>query len=223
LRSTPEVEVAGLFTTVNEQFDRVAMHAVRRDLLAAQARAAGLALYVIPIPNLCPNAVYEERMRAFIGEARGRGIEAMAFGDLFLEDIRRYRERNLDGTGIRPLFPIWQRDTCALAAEMIAGGLRARVACLDPRRLPAAFAGREFDAAFLADLPESVDPCGENGEFHTFAYAGPMFGSPVPVRCEGTVERDGFVFTDLVPALDRVGPSPNEGERLLTPGPEAGP
>lgn len=217
LRSSEGIEVAGLFTTVNEQFDRVAMHAVRRDLLAAQARAAGLPLYVVPIPNPCPNAVYEERMRAFIGEARGRGIEAMAFGDLFLEDIRRYRERNLEGTGIRPLFPIWQRDTRALAAEMIAAGLRARVACLDPRRLPAACAGREFDEAFLADLPDSVDPCGENGEFHTFAYAGPMFGPPVPVCCEGTVERDGFVFADLVLAPDGSSGRATAGRRTFTP------
>jgi uncharacterized protein (TIGR00290 family) len=199
LRASEGIEVTGLFTTINEEFDRVAMHGVRRDLLEAQAKAAGLPLHVIPIPNPCPDSVYEQRMGDFVGKARDSGIEAMAFGDLFLEDIRRYRERCLEGTGIRALFPLWGAQTRALASQMISAGLRARLTCLDPRRLPAAFIGHEFDEAFLASLPQGVDPCGENGEFHTFSYAGPMFDAPVPVHFKGGVERDGFVFADLRP------------------------
>ena len=200
LRRTPGIEVAGLFTTVNAAFDRVAMHAVRRALLEAQAAAAGLSLHVIEIPWPCPNEAYEARMGAFVAEQKAQGAEAMAFGDLFLEDIRAYRESKLAGSGIEPLFPLWGRDTAALAEEMIAGGLKAHLTCVDPRKLPAHFAGRAFDRALLAELPAGVDPCGENGEFHTCVSAGPMFAGPIAVRA-GTVEtREGFVFVDLLPA-----------------------
>jgi uncharacterized protein (TIGR00290 family) len=191
------VPVTALFTTVNAAFDRVAMHAVRRELLAAQARAAGLPLHVIEIPYPCPNADYERIMGTFVAEAKASGVTEMAFGDLFLADIRAYREQQLAGTGIAPIFPLWQRETRALAQEMIAGGLVAHLTCVDPSKLDRAFAGRAFDAALLADLPAGVDPCGENGEFHTFVSAGPMFCDPVQVRRGEVVERDGFVFADL--------------------------
>jgi uncharacterized protein (TIGR00290 family) len=200
LRSMPRLEVIGLFTTLNEAFGRVAMHGIRRDMVEAQAHAAGLPLDVIPIPSPCSNAEYERRMGEFVRKARSKGVEVMAFGDLFLEDIRAYREANLAGTGITPVFPVWRSDTRELANEMIGAGLRARLACLDPRRIHGDFAGREFDATLLADLPEGVDPCGENGEFHTFVYDGPMFSRPVAIECRGSVERDGFVFADLVPS-----------------------
>ena len=203
LRQEGEVEVVGLLTTLNQAFDRVAMHAVRRALLLAQAEAAGLPLVVVPIPWPCPNDAYEAAMSAALDEARADGVEGVAFGDLFLEDIRRYREEKLAGTGLRPIFPLWQRPTRALAEEMIAGGLRARITCIDPRVLPPTFAGRAFDADLLADLPGSVDPCGENGEFHTFAWDGPMFRHPIPIELGEVVERDGFVFADLLPADER--------------------
>jgi uncharacterized protein (TIGR00290 family) len=200
LRQTPGIEVAGLFTTVNAAFDRVAMHAVRRALLEAQAAAAGLPLHVIEIPWPCPNEAYEARMGAFVAEQTARGVEAMAFGDLFLEDIRAYREAKLAGSGIAPLFPLWGRDTAALAEEMIAGGLKAHLTCVDPKKLPAHFAGRPFDRALLAELPAGVDPCGENGEFHTCVSAGPMFAHAIDVRAGAIETRDGFVFADLLPA-----------------------
>jgi len=199
LRRSGEAEVMGLFTTINAAFDRVAMHAVRRGLVEAQARAAGLELHLIEIPYPCPNADYERIMGAFVAKAQAEGAEAMAFGDLFLADIRAYRERQLADTGIAPLFPLWGRDTRELAAEMIDGGLVAHVTSIDPRKLDPSFAGRIFDAAFLADLPASADPCGENGEFHTFVAAGPMFREAVAVRSGEITERDGFVFADLVP------------------------
>jgi uncharacterized protein (TIGR00290 family) len=199
LRQQGDVEVAGLLTTVNEAFDRVAMHGVRRALVEAQAEAAGLPLVVVPIPWPCPNEAYEAAMASALSRARERGIAGVAFGDLFLADIRRYREEKLVGTGLRPRFPLWGRPTRALAEEMIASGLRARLTCVDPRALPASFAGRAFDRALLAELPPSVDPCGENGEFHTFAWDGPMFERPVRVRGGEVVERDGFVFADLLP------------------------
>ncbi len=200
LQRDGEHQVTGLFTTVNAQFDRVAMHAVRRTLLEAQAKAAGIDLHVIDIPYPCPNADYERIMGAFVAKAQAHGVAAMAFGDLFLADIRAYRERQLADTGIAPLFPLWGRDTRKLAAEMIDGGLVACLTCVDPRKLDRAFAGRGFDHALLADLPAGIDPCGENGEFHTFVSAGPMFRVPIPVRCGDVVERDGFVFADMVPA-----------------------
>jgi uncharacterized protein (TIGR00290 family) len=202
LRSQGDVEVAGLLTTVNEAFDRVAMHAVRRELLEAQARAAGLPLHAVSIPYPCPNEVYEAAMAGALASARAAGIEAVAFGDLFLEDVRRYREERMAGTGLRPLFPLWGRPTRALAEEMIDGGLRARLTCVDPRALDASFAGRAFDRELLSALPPHVDPCGERGEFHSFAWAGPMFTRPVPVKLGEVVHRDGFVFADLLPETE---------------------
>ena len=198
LRTRQEVEVVGLLTTVNQVHSRVAMHAVRVELLEAQAQAAGLPLRKIPIPSPCTNAEYEAAMLAAIERAKREGIGSVAFGDLFLEDIRRYREERLKETGVAPIFPIWAMPTRELAYEMVKSGLRARVTCVDPKQLPESFAGREFDARFLADLPSDVDPCGERGEFHTFAYDGPMFERPVPVELGEIVKRDGFVFADLL-------------------------
>jgi len=195
----PDVEVVGLLTTVNETHDRVAMHAVRRTLLEAQAGAAGLPLLIVRIPHACSNDAYEAAMGAALEEAKARGVRGVAFGDLFLEDIRRYREKQMAGTGLRLVFPLWGRPTAALAQEMLDAGLRARITCVDPRVLPASFAGREFDRQLLADLPRGVDPCGENGEFHTFAWDGPMFAHAVPVRGGEVVTREGFVFADLAP------------------------
>jgi len=198
LRQRGDVDVVGLLTTINQAHERVAMHAVRVALLEAQAEAVGLPLWQVPIPSPCSNQEYEAAMGKAIQRALDAGITAMAFGDLFLEDVRRYREQQLAGTGLTPLFPIWGLPTDALARDMVAAGLRARLTCVDPKQLPKSFAGRDFDAALLADLPASVDPCGERGEFHTFAYAGPMFRRPVPVRSGEIVERDGFVFADLL-------------------------
>ena len=200
LKQDPQVEVVALLTTLNEEFDRVAMHAVRRDLLEAQARAAGLPLWTIPLPWPCTNQEYESRMRAACDRALAERVQAIAFGDLFLTDIRAYREKQLAGTGIEPIFPVWEIPTRQLAHDMIASGLRAKLTCVDPRALDRRFAGRDFDTSLLADLPPSVDPCGENGEFHTFVYAGPMFQHPIPTAPGEVVDRDGFVFADLIPA-----------------------
>ena len=197
LRQTGAYSIAGLLTTLNSAFDRVAMHSTRRTLLEAQARAAGLPLATIPLPWPCSNLDYEARMREACASAVASGVECVAFGDLFLEDVQRYREENLAGTGLKPVFPLWKLDTRRLAEEMIDNGLRARLVCVDPRKLAADFAGREFDAALLRDLPPHVDPCGENGEFHTFVYAGPMFSEPVPIETGEVIERDGFVFADV--------------------------
>ena len=199
-----DVTVVGLLTTVNAAYDRVAMHGVRRVLLEEQARAAGLPLWPVPIPSPCPNEVYEAAMTDVLRRARDEGIEAVAFGDLFLEDVRRYRERQMAGSGLDLLFPLWGRPTAALAEEMLDGGLRAFLTCVDPRALAAEFAGRAFDRALLAALPAGVDPCGENGEFHTFAWDGPMFARPVRVRAGEVVTRDGFVFADLLPESEGV-------------------
>ena len=199
LRLSGAVEIAGLLTTLNAEFDRVAMHAVRRTLLEAQAEAAGLPLLQVPLPWPCSNAEYEAALKRALAEAREMwGVTHIAFGDLFLEEVRAYRERQLLGTGLTPLFPLWGLPTDALAREMIAGGLGARLTCVDPKRLPASLAGRAFDAALLEDLPPGVDPCGEAGEFHTFAFAGPMFSHPVPITAGEVVTRDGFVFADLL-------------------------
>jgi len=200
LRQRPDVTLVGLLTTVNAAFGRVAMHAVRRALLEAQAEAAGLPLHVLEIPHPCPNTDYERIMGAFVAEQAAAGVAAMAFGDLFLEDIRRYREAKLAGTGIAPLFPLWGIDTAVLARRMIGGGLEAYVTCVDPQKLPTSFAGRRFDLGLLADLPADVDPCAENGEFHTFACSGPMFTRPIAVKTGEVVTRDGFVFCDVMPA-----------------------
>jgi uncharacterized protein (TIGR00290 family) len=208
LRQRAEVEVVALLTTINQAFDRVAMHAVRAELLRAQAEAAGVPLWPVPIPWPCSNEEYEAAMGAAIARAHADGITVAAFGDLFLEDIRRYRQERLRGTGIDPIFPIWGLPTDQLARDMIAGGLRARLTCVDPRQLDARFAGRDFDQALLADLPPSVDPCGERGEFHTFAYDGPMFRGPVAIQTGEVVERDGFVFADLSPVSSAATPPP---------------
>jgi uncharacterized protein (TIGR00290 family) len=197
LRQLQEVEVIGLLTTINEVHDRVAMHAVRVSLLQAQAEAVGLPLWTVSIPNPCSNQQYEMAMGTAIQRALAAGVSVMAFGDLFLEDVRRYRESQLAGTGLAPLFPIWGLSTRRLAREMISAGLRARLTCVDPKQIHTSFVGREFDDALLADLPATADPCGERGEFHTFAYAGPMFHHPVPIQTGEIVTRDGFVFADL--------------------------
>jgi uncharacterized protein (TIGR00290 family) len=198
LRQQSDLEVVGLLTTVNEVADRVAMHAVRSELLHAQAKAIGLPVHVVGIPSPCSNEQYQAAMTLAIERAKADGITAMAFGDLFLEDVRRYRVEQLTGTGIRPVFPLWGIPTNALARAMITGGLRARLTCVDPKQLAASFVGREFDAALLAELPASVDPCGERGEFHTFTYDGPMFHQPVDIVSGDLVERDGFAFADLL-------------------------
>jgi len=200
LRQRPDLEVCGLLTTVHETHGRVAMHAVRRELLLAQAEAAGLPLVEVPLPSPCPNDVYEAAMAKALGWARAHAVSGVAFGDLFLPDIRAYRERQMAATGLECRFPLWGRDTGDLAREMVAAGLRARLACVDPRAVPASFAGREFDRSLLDELPPGVDPCGENGEFHTFAWDGPMFARPVRVRGGETETRDGFVYADLLPA-----------------------
>jgi len=198
VRRGGELEVVALLSTVNATHARVAMHAVRESVLEAQAAAVGLPLVKVPIPSPCPNEIYEAAMRDAMARARAEGVTHVIFGDLFLEDVRRYRAEQLAGTGITPMFPIWGRDTRLLASEMIACGLRAVLTCVDPRKLPSSFAGRAFDASLLAELPAQIDPCGENGEFHTCVTAGPMFARPLSVEAGETVERDGFVFTDVL-------------------------
>ena len=195
-------KVGGLLTTLNEAFDRVAMHAVRRMLVEAQANAARLPLYAVDIPWPCSNADYEQRMGDAVKRFVAEGFTHVGFGDLFLADVRRYREERLAGTGLAPIFPLWKtKPTADLAREMIDGGLRAHLTCVDPRKLDASFAGRAFDRALLADLPAAVDPCGENGEFHSFVSAGPMFSHPLDVAVGDVLTRDGFVFADLTCTL----------------------
>lgn len=198
LRQQNQFEVVALLTTINSAYGRIAMHAVREELLGQQADALGLPLVKVPLPWPCSNDQYEQAISAALTQARLDGIGHIAFGDLFLEDIRRYREAKLSGTGIGPVFPLWQLDTAQLAQTMVASGLRARLTCVDPKKLSASFAGRLFDAELLSDLPRGVDPCGENGEFHTFAFEGPMFRRPVAVQPGEVVQRDGFVFADLL-------------------------
>ena len=202
LRQQVDIEVVALLTTFNAAAERVAMHAVRQTLVAAQAAAAGLPLWPVDLPSPCSNADYEQSMYGAVERARTSGVTHIAFGDLFLADIRAYRERMLAGTGIAPLFPLWgpPSATAALAQTMLAGGLRAVLTCVDPGRLSPTFAGREFDCSLLANLPPQVDPCGEHGEFHTFCYAGPMFARPLAIAPGAIVIRDGFCFADLVPA-----------------------
>jgi uncharacterized protein (TIGR00290 family) len=192
-------DVVALLTTVNRTYQRVAMHAVRESLLEMQAAAACLPLVKVPIPSPCPNEIYEEAMSEAMARARPEGVRHVIFGDLFLEDIRAYRERQLALCEMTPVFPLWGRDTRLLAEDMLAGGLRAYLTCIDPRKLDPSFAGCRFDRELLAALPNQVDPCGENGEFHTFACAGPMFRGEIPVSVGEIVERDGFVFADLLP------------------------
>jgi uncharacterized protein (TIGR00290 family) len=198
LRRDQTIEISGLLTTLNAEFDRVAMHGVRRTVLEAQAAAAGLPLWVVPLPWPCSNEIYEARMAEVCRRAVDEKIDAVAFGDLFLEDVRAYREKNLAPTGLEPLFPLWKIPTDELAREMIAGGLRARISCVDTEKLPASFAGREFDEALLRDFPPGIDPCAERGEFHTCVYAGPMFSAPLPLESGEIVTRDRFVFADLL-------------------------
>jgi uncharacterized protein (TIGR00290 family) len=200
LRQQCDVEVVGLLTTFNEAADRVAMHAVRRELVEAQASAAGLPLWPVWLPWPCSNDAYEQRIGAVIARAREQGIMGIAFGDLFLEDIRAYRERQLADTGLKPLFPLWvtPADTQHLARAMLAGGLRAVLTCVDPKQIDGRFAGRQFEEALLAELPSHADWCGERGEFHTFCYAGPMFARPLAVRAGQVVCRDGFCFAELL-------------------------
>jgi uncharacterized protein (TIGR00290 family) len=192
------LDVDTLLVTLNEEADRVAMHAVRASLLAAQAQRLDLRLHAVYLPPVCPNSTYEQKMSAAMDAARAESVERIVFGDLFLEDIRVYRERNLEGSGIAPVFPLWGRPTDQLARDMIDAGIRAVLTCVDPAAMPPEFAGRQFDGALLADLPEGVDPCGENGEFHTFVWDAPGFSSPIPITTGEIVERDGFVFCDVV-------------------------
>jgi uncharacterized protein (TIGR00290 family) len=197
LKEDPTVEIGGLLTTMNEQFDRVAMHAVRRRLLEAQASAVGVPLRTVPLPWPCSNEQYEERMRAAVSQAVAEGFTHVAFGDLFLEDVRRYREEKLAGSGLTPLFPIWGIPTDELALQMVGNGLRSVLTCVNPKHLDRSFAGRQFDRALLDDLPAGVDKCGERGEFHSFAWDGPMFNRPVDIEVGEVVDRDGFVFADV--------------------------
>jgi uncharacterized protein (TIGR00290 family) len=199
LRQQPEIEVAALLTSFNSAADRVAMHAVRRALVDTQASRTGIPQWSVDLPWPCSNSQYEERMRGVCQRALAEGITAIAFGDLFLQDIRDYRERQLQGTGLEPLFPVWEIPTTKLARDMIAAGVKAKITCVDPAQVDRAFAGCDFDQALLDSLPPGVDPCGENGEFHTFVYDAPVFSSPIAVSMGEIVERDGFVFADVLP------------------------
>jgi len=198
LRQRPDIQVAALITTFNSEADRVAMHAVRRSLVEAQAERTGLPLWAVELPWPCSNAEYEDRMRTVCQRATAAGITAVAFGDLFLQDVRDYRIRQLQGTGLEPLFPVWQIPTDQLSREMIAAGVKATITCLDPSKLKKSFAGQDYDLHFLQALPPAIDPCGENGEFHTFVYDAPVFSRPIGVRTGEIIEHDGFVFADLL-------------------------
>jgi uncharacterized protein (TIGR00290 family) len=199
LRQMPDIQVAALITTFNSAANRVAMHAVRRALVEAQAERTGIPLWAVELPWPCSNLNYEEQMRSVCERATADGITAVAFGDLFLQDIRDYRVRQLQGTGLQPLFPVWQIPTEQLGRDMIAAGLKAKITCVDPSKLAKSFAGRDYDLPLLQALPAGVDPCGENGEFHTFVYDAPVFSRPIGVKSGEVVERDGFVFADLLP------------------------
>jgi uncharacterized protein (TIGR00290 family) len=199
-RRLAELDIVGALTTVTDSFQRVSMHGVREALLRAQCEAAGLPEIIVRIPYPCPDEIYEREMAAAIADVKARGVTHIIFGDLFLQDIRAYREKQLAGTGITPVFPLWLQPTAALARAMIDGGVEAHLAVVDLKKLPASFAGRRFDAALLSEFPAGIDACGENGEFHTFVSAGPMLARKIPVRVGETVERDGFAFADLLPA-----------------------
>ena len=194
-----QFEVACLLTTISDTFHRVSMHGVREELLEMQAESLGFQLQKVMIPYPCPNTVYEEKMREALQFWKKEGVTHVIFGDLFLEDIRRYREEKLALLNLTPVFPVWGRDTAKLAREMIASGFRAVLSCVDPRKLDPNFVGRQFDLSLLQELPEGVDPCGENGEFHTFVYDGPRFKKPLRVHVGETVTRDGFQFADIIP------------------------
>jgi uncharacterized protein (TIGR00290 family) len=200
LRRSGEYEIAGLLTTFNSAFNRVAMHSTRRELVEMQANAAGLPLIAAPLPWPCSNADYETAMKKVCDNALASQVSGIAFGDLFLQDVRAYRERQLEGTGLEPLFPIWEIPTDKIAQQMIDSGLRAKLVCVDPKQLSPDFVGRDFDRQFLDDLPAGVDPCGEKGEFHSFVYDGPMFSQPIPICAGNKVERDGFWFCDVLPS-----------------------
>jgi uncharacterized protein (TIGR00290 family) len=197
LQRQSDIHIAGLVTTVNEVYERVAMHAVRTELLKRQAAAVGLPLWIANIPYPCSNSEYATAMRKIVKQSREQGVEYMAFGDIFLQDVREYREANLSDTGISPLFPLWGLPTDQLARDMISSGLRAYVTCIDPRHLSPNFVGQEYSSSFLDNLPANVDPCGERGEFHSFVFDGPMFSEPISVQVGEIVEREGFVFADL--------------------------
>ena len=197
-RRSGNFEMVGALTTVTDAFGRVSMHGIREELLRAQLEAAGLRAFVLYIPFPCPNEVYEQKMSATLEDARAFGVTHMVFGDLFLVDVRAYRERHLVGSGITPVFPVWGRQTAALAREMIGSGLEAHLCTVDLKKLPGSFAGRKFDGSLLASLPAGVDPCGENGEFHSFVSAGPMFSRDLTIRVGETIERDGFAYADLL-------------------------
>jgi uncharacterized protein (TIGR00290 family) len=199
-RTVWDLDVTRLLVSLNDDAQRVSMHAVRRSLLELQAERLGLPLHIVSLPAVCPNDVYERAMGDAVDVARAEGVEHLVFGDLFLADIREYRERNLAGSGITARFPLWEQPTDQLARDMIDAGVRAVLTCVDPAQLPAEFVGREFDAALLADLPGDVDPCGERGEFHTFVWDGPGFAAPIPIERGEVVERDGFVFCDVLAA-----------------------
>jgi uncharacterized protein (TIGR00290 family) len=198
-RGVGDYDIVGALTTVTDSFARVSMHGVRETILEAQLAAAGLPSIVVRIPYPCPNEIYEARMAEALAVAKAQGIEAIIFGDLFLGDVRAYRVEKLAGTGIEPVFPLWQRPTDALAREMIGGGLETYLSTVDLKKLPVSFAGRKFDASLLADLPAGIDPCGENGEFHSCVVAGPMFSRRITIKVGETVERDGFAYADLLP------------------------
>lgn len=198
LRQRNEVDIVGLLTTINSHFERVAMHGTRQELLQMQARAAGLPVWEVPLPWPCANDAYERAMSAACVSAIEQGISAIAFGDLFLEDVRHYREDRLRDTGLRPLFPLWGRNTHELIEEMLDGGLRARIVCVNPAKMPGELVGHDLDLDLLNRLPAGIDPCGENGEFHTFAHAGPMFCEPIPIKNGECVTRDGFVYADVL-------------------------
>jgi uncharacterized protein (TIGR00290 family) len=199
LQQQAGIEIVGLLTTLNAEFDRVAMHGTRRSILEAQAEAAQLPLWVVPLPWPCSNAVYEGLMAEACARAVREKVDAIAFGDLYLPDVRAYREAQLKPTGLEPMFPLWEIPTDTLARQMIAGGLRAKVVCVDSRQLSPSFAGREFDTPLLGDLPANVDPCGERGEFHSCVYDGPMFQRPIVLEAGEIVDRDGFIYADFLP------------------------
>jgi uncharacterized protein (TIGR00290 family) len=199
-RGSLGLEIGRLLVSINAEADRVSMHAVRTELLELQAQRLGLPLHRVELPWPCPNDAYEAAMGEAVQIARDDGADAMVFGDLFLDDVRRYREERLAGTGLTPLFPLWDEPTDQLARRMLDAGIRAVLTCVDPRVVPAELVGRPFDADLLADLPDGVDPCGERGEFHTFVWDAPGFSAPIPITLGETVERDGFVFCDVVPA-----------------------
>ena len=199
LQTVRNCRVSALLTTITEEYDRISMHGVRRALLERQAESLGLPLHAVLIPPQCVDATYEARMKDALTQYFVLGVRRVAFGDIFLEDLRVYREKNLAQVGMQPLFPIWKRDTHELAREFVRLGFRAITVCVDPRVLNASFAGRELDASFFADLPPGVDPCGENGEFHTFVFDGPIFRTPIAFRVGEKALRDGFCFCDLLP------------------------